>query len=66
MKLEFKVPSMVCEGCVDTVKKAIAKIDSSAQVDVVLETKAVTVETGSPEQEKAIHQAIADAGHTIA
>ncbi|MDJ1177286.1 heavy-metal-associated domain-containing protein [Roseofilum sp. BLCC_M91] len=64
MKLEFEVPSMVCEGCVDAVKKAIAKADSSAQVNIVLETKAVTVETGSSEQE--IHQAITAAGHTVA
>ncbi|MDJ1167986.1 heavy-metal-associated domain-containing protein [Roseofilum sp. BLCC_M154] len=64
MKLEFKVPSMVCEGCVDTVKKAIAKVDSTAQVDVVLETKAVTVETESSAE--SIQQAIAGAGHTVA
>jgi|GEM_PF-5228796 len=55
---------MVCEGCVDTVKKAIAKTDSSAQVNIVLETKAVTVETGSSEQE--IHGAVTAAGHTVA
>lgn len=64
MKLEFKVPSMVCEGCVDTVKKAIAKTDSNAQVNIVLETKAVTVETSSSME--AIQEAIAGSGHTVA
>lgn len=64
MKLEFKVPSMVCEGCVDTVKKAIAKTDSAAQVEVVLETKAVMVDTSSSMEE--IQQAIAGVGHTVA
>jgi len=63
MKLEFKVPSMVCEACVSSVEKAIAKADSSAKVDIVLETKAVTVETKSSAE--AIQQAIAGAGHTV-
>ncbi|MDJ1175204.1 heavy-metal-associated domain-containing protein [Roseofilum capinflatum] len=64
MKLEFKVPSMVCEACASSVEKAIAKADSNAQVNIVLDTKAVTVETESSAE--AIQQAIAGAGHTVA
>ena len=64
MVLEFKVPSMVCDRCADTVKSAIANLDSSAKVNVTLETKAVTVETNA--SLAAVQEAIADVGHTVA
>ncbi|MBW4497374.1 MAG: heavy-metal-associated domain-containing protein [Oscillatoria princeps RMCB-10] len=63
MALELKVPSMVCEGCVDTVTKAIKTVDSDAGVNVDLETKTVSVE--SPASEESIKQAIVATGHTI-
>ena len=63
MKLELTVPSMVCEGCVDTVKNAVEKKDASAKVTVDLESKKVAVETDRSTTE--IKQAIAAAGHTV-
>ena len=62
--IELTVPSMVCEGCVDTVKSAIAKKDSSATVSIDLETKKVAVETDCPAED--IKEAITAAGHTVA
>ena len=63
MALELKVPSMVCDGCADTVTKAIKTIDSDAGVNVDLETKAVSVE--SQASEESIKQAIVATGHTV-
>lgn len=63
MTLQFKVPSMVCEGCVKTVTEAIQTIDSGASVNIVLETKDVSIETQASEQ--SIKEAIAAKGHTI-
>jgi copper chaperone len=63
MALELKVPSMVCEGCVETVTKAIKTVDSDAGVNVDLETKTVSVE--SQVSEESIKQAIVATGHTI-
>jgi len=63
MALEMKVPSMVCNGCVDTVTKAIKTVESEAQVDINLETKMVKVDgKASPES---IKEAITATGHTI-
>ncbi|NJK27770.1 MAG: heavy-metal-associated domain-containing protein [Coleofasciculaceae cyanobacterium SM2_3_26] len=63
MSLELKVPSIVCEGCADTITKAIQALDADAQVQVDLATKMVKVE-GKPSEE-AIKQAIAEKGHTV-
>ena len=63
MALELKVPSMVCNGCVETVSKAIKTVESDAEVDINLETKMVKVDAkASPES---IKQAITATGHTI-
>lgn len=63
MKLELTVPSMVCEGCIDTVKKAISKKDETAAVSIDLETKKVAVETNCSTTD--IKEAITAAGHTV-
>ena len=63
MKLELKVPSIVCEGCIDTIKKAIVNKDSNASVSGDVESKKVVVETETAASE--IERAIADAGHTV-
>lgn len=63
MKLKLTVPSMVCQGCVDTVKKAIAAKDADAAVSIDLDTKKVIVETEVPAV--AIEQAIITVGHTV-
>ncbi|WP_413163920.1 heavy-metal-associated domain-containing protein [Capilliphycus salinus ALCB114379] len=63
MSVELKVPSMVCDGCVDTVTKAIKGIDSNAKVEVDLSTKTVKVD-GNP-SEDSIKEAISSVGHTV-
>lgn len=63
MSLEMKVPSMVCNGCVDTVTKAIKSLDSEAVVEIDLPTKMVKVD-GKPSEES-IKEAITSAGHTV-
>ena len=63
MKLELTVPSMVCQGCVDNVQKAIITQDANATVSIDLETKKVLVDTEVPAT--TIEQAIIDIGHTV-
>ncbi len=63
MSLEMKVPSMVCNGCVDTVTKAIKSLDAEAVVEIDLPTKMVKVD-GKPSEES-IKEAITSAGHTV-
>lgn len=64
MAIELKVPSMVCEGCVDTITEAIKTEEPEAQVDIDLETKKVTVDTQASEE--SIKQIIVATGHEIA
>lgn len=54
---------MVCDGCAKTVTEAIQTVDSGAKVNVVLETKEVSVE--SQASLDAIKEAIAAKGHTV-
>ena len=63
MTLQFKVPSMVCEGCVDTVTKAIKTQDSEATVKISLDDKQVNVETSLSKE--SVTKAITAAGHTV-
>ena len=63
MTINLKVPSMVCDGCVDTVKEAIVTHEPEAKVDINLDTKQVTVETEA--SEASIKQIIMAAGHTV-
>ncbi|MEM6613458.1 MAG: heavy-metal-associated domain-containing protein [Cyanobacteria bacterium P01_C01_bin.72] len=63
MIINLKVPSMVCEGCVDIVKKAIATHEPQAKVEIDLESKQVTVDTDA--SESSIRQIITAAEHTV-
>lgn len=63
MAMTINVPSIMCEACVKTVTKAIAKLDASAQVHADLDSKNVTVITTSSEAD--VRQAITSAGHTV-
>ncbi len=62
-EINFKVPSMVCEGCVDTVTKAIVTEEPQAKVDVDLDSKQVKVNTEA--SESSIRQAVVASGHTV-
>ena len=63
MSLQLKVPSIVCEGCAETITKTVKSVDADAQVDVDVSAKTVKVE-GS-QSEASIKQAIAATGHTV-
>ncbi|HHP7244851.1 MAG TPA: heavy-metal-associated domain-containing protein [Elainellaceae cyanobacterium] len=61
--MQLNVPSIVCDGCADTITKAIHKLDSSASVNVNIETKQVEVDTQADESR--IKEAIAAVGHDV-
>ena len=63
MAMQLKVPSIVCEGCADTITSEIKTHEPNAKVDVDIEKKLVTVETGASEE--SIRQAITAVGHTV-
>lgn len=63
MSIQLKVPSIVCEGCADTITKAIAALDADAKVKVDLSAKTAEIETQRSEAE--IKDAIAAVGHTV-
>jgi copper chaperone len=63
MTIELKVPSMVCEGCVETITKAIATHEPEAKVNIDLATKKVIVDTQASEE--SIKQIIVATGHEV-
>jgi copper chaperone len=64
MTLQFKVPSMKCEGCADAVTEAIQSLDAGAKVEIDVDSKAVSAETSASVD--AVREAIAAKGHTMA
>jgi copper chaperone len=64
MSITLNVPSIVCDGCASTITKAIQNAQPTAQVQVDLTTKVVTVESDLPES--TLKEAIAAVGHTVA
>lgn len=62
MSLQLKVPSIVCEGCAETITKAVKSVNADAQVDVDVSAKTVKVEGVS---EESVKQAIAATCHTV-
>lgn len=63
MALKLKVPSIVCDGCADTITESITTIEPDAKVEVDLKAKTVTVESAASEE--TIKQSIVAAGHTV-
>lgn len=63
MTINLKVPSMVCDGCVDTVKEAIKTHEPEAKVSINLDSKQVEVDTEASKE--SIVQIITAAGHTV-
>ena len=54
---------MVCDGCVETVTKAINTHEPKAKVNIDLDSKKVTVDTEASEE--SIKQIITAVGHTV-
>ncbi len=63
MTIQLKVPSIVCEGCAETITKEIKTHQPEAKVEVDIQTKMVTVETEASQE--SIEQMIVDVGHTV-
>ncbi len=61
--MELTVPSIMCEGCVETITKAIKNLDPQAQVSADLARKTITVQTTTSRSD--ICTAIANTGHTV-
>lgn len=61
--IELKVPSMVCDGCVETITKAIKTHEPDAEVNIELDSKKVTVDTQASAE--SIKQVITAAGHEV-
>lgn len=57
----IKVQGMTCEHCVNTVQKAILKVDNTAKVNVDLKTGLVSVDTMQPRE--TLIAAVKDAGY---
>lgn len=63
MTIQLKVPSMVCEGCVENITKEIKKNIPEAQVQINLDSKLVTVDTEA--SEASVKEVIVSTGHTV-
>ncbi|MBD1852689.1 heavy metal transport/detoxification protein [Leptolyngbya sp. ST-U4] len=63
MNLQFSVPSLDSSDAARDLKETILTSEPDAKVDVNLEQKIVTIETGASEE--TIKQVITAAGHQI-
>lgn len=63
MTMQFKVPSITCEGCVDTIKKEILTHEPEAQVSGDVTQKTISVDTQASEE--SVKQMIVAVGHEV-
>ncbi|MGN8808488.1 heavy-metal-associated domain-containing protein [Absicoccus porci] len=61
-KHALQVPDMMCEHCVDTIRKAVENVDGTSNVQVDLDTKSVTFEANKQAFSQAV-EAIVEAGY---
>ncbi|MEB3356452.1 MAG: heavy-metal-associated domain-containing protein [Synechococcales bacterium] len=61
--MKFDVPTVVCQGCVDTITSVIKVADPQASVDVSIDQKTVSVDTEM--SESSVRQAITSVGHEV-
>ena len=64
MSIKLSVPSIACQGCADTITKAIKNHESEATVEVDVPGKTVTIDAKTSEE--SIKEIITSTGHTIA
>lgn len=58
--MQFQIDNMACGGCARSVTKAIHSVDPQAKVDIDLNLKRVTVESGA--DQSAVAAVLQDAG----
>ena len=62
----FTVTGMTCGHCVASVTEEVSEVPGVEQVDVVLETGALTVTSTEPVDAAAVEAAVVEAGYPIA
>ncbi len=62
----YTVTGMTCGHCVSSVTEEIQEIDGVEDVQVVLETGAVTVTSAQPLDDSAVRAAVEEAGYALA
>ncbi|MBD1938429.1 heavy-metal-associated domain-containing protein [Microcoleus sp. FACHB-68] len=63
MALKLNVPSIVCQGCADSITEAIKTIDPDASIQVDVPGKTVTLDSQAAEE--SFKQAITAIGHKV-
>ncbi|WP_119260314.1 heavy-metal-associated domain-containing protein [cyanobacterium endosymbiont of Rhopalodia gibberula] len=63
MNITFKVPTIACEACANTITKAVQSEKPGTTVSIDVSTKIVTVETTVSEE--TIKKIIEGTGHTV-
>ncbi|XTZ12737.1 MAG: heavy-metal-associated domain-containing protein [cyanobacterium endosymbiont of Rhopalodia inflata] len=63
MNFTFKVPSIACEACANTITKAVQNEKPETTISINVSTKIVTVETTLPKEN--IKKIIEGIGHTV-
>ncbi|MDM7459790.1 MAG: heavy-metal-associated domain-containing protein [Paracoccus sp. (in: a-proteobacteria)] len=58
--MQFQIDNMACGGCARSVTKAIHSVDPQARIDIDLDLKRVTVESGA--DQSSIVTVLQDAG----
>lgn len=58
--LEFHIPDMSCDGCVQAITRALQKLDSKTRLETDLETRTLRVYSAAREQ--AVRDALEEAG----
>ena len=61
--LQFDVPEVHCQACVDAVTAAVRQVDPGAAVSVDLDTKRVVI--GSASEAQDLVRAIEEAGYEV-
>ena len=62
----LKVTGMTCGHCVASVTEEVQEIDGVQDVEVVLETGALTVTSAQPLDEATVREAVEEAGYQLA
>jgi copper chaperone len=62
---EYTVAGMTCGHCVTSVTEEVSEIPGVTDVDVVLETGALTVTSSAPLDDTVVRAAVEEAGYQI-
>jgi len=62
--IQFKVPDMDCQSCIQSIEAAVHKLDAGASISADLATKLVVIGTEIPEAHE-VMQAIQSAGFEV-